>query len=171
MDGEEELKKAYESILMNDFEQAVEWFQQAIAIDPDNAAFHFKLSITYARSNKLGKAVEHAKRAVRLEPYEEQFNFHLQYLQAKELIQQAEKYFEEPEQQLRMAIVLLKRAIALDSLSTEAFLLLGLAYDRLMEYDQAIQAVKELLKLDPQHEIGNRLFTEYRQKLKQYMQS
>ncbi|MDF2963523.1 MAG: hypothetical protein K0S39_5258, partial [Paenibacillus sp.] len=103
MDGEEQIKKAYESILKHDFEQAVEWFEQAIAIAPDNAAFHYKLSITYARSNKLSKAIEHAKEAVRLEQSEEHYQFHLQHLQAKELIQQAEKYFEEPEQRIWMA--------------------------------------------------------------------
>jgi tetratricopeptide (TPR) repeat protein len=171
MDGEKEIKKAYESILMNDFEQAVEWFEQAIAKDPDNAAYHYKLSITYARSNKLGKAVEHANLAVRLEPEEDPYKFHLQHLQAKELIHQAEKWFEEPEQQLWMAISLLKQAAALDSLSTEAYLLLGLAYERLMEYDQAIQAVRDLLKLDPQHEIGLELLAEYRQKLKSFMRT
>ncbi|MCR8634495.1 MULTISPECIES: tetratricopeptide repeat protein [Paenibacillus] len=171
MDGEEQIKKAYESILMHDFEQAIEWFEQAIAIAPDNAAFHYKLSITYARSNKLGKAIEHAKEAVRLEPFEEHYRFHIQHLRAKELILQAQYYFDEPEQRIWMAVTLLQEAIKLDSLSSEAFLLLGLAYSRLKEYSQAIRAIKELLVLDPQHEIGNQLLAEYQLMLKQYMKS
>ncbi|NOU97526.1 tetratricopeptide repeat protein [Paenibacillus sp. LMG 31456] len=171
MDGEEQIKKAYESILMHDFEQAVEWFEQAIAIAPDNAAYHYKLSITYARSNKLNKAIEHAKEAVKLEPDEEHYRFHFQHLQAKELIQQAQNFIDEPEERSWMAVTLLREAIKLDSLSSDAFLLLGLAYSRLKEYSQAIRAIKELLILDPQHEIGNQLLTEYQLMLRQYMNS
>lgn len=171
MDGEEQIKKAYESILMHDFEQAIEWFEQAIAIAPDNAAFHYKLSITYARSNKLGKAIEHANIAVRLEPSEAQYQYHIQHLQAKELILQAQNYIEEPEQQIWMAVSLLQEAVKLDSLSTDAYLLLGLAYSRLKEYSQAIQAIRELLTLNPEHEIGNQLLSDYQMKLKSYMQS
>ncbi|PZE21923.1 tetratricopeptide repeat protein [Paenibacillus xerothermodurans] len=165
MDGEQEIKKAYASILMNDFEQAVEWFEQAIAIAPCNADFHHKLSITYARSNKLKPAVEHASLAVRLVPGEEQYRHHLQHLQAKELIQQAEKYLEESEPRLWEAISSLKQAVALDCLSTDAWLMLGLAYDRLREYDQAVLALKELLRLDPQHEIGITLLRQFTEKL------
>jgi tetratricopeptide (TPR) repeat protein len=171
MDGEEQIKKAYESILLHDFEQAVEWFEQAIAINPDNAAFHYKLSITYARSNRLNKAIEHANLAVRLDGDEEYYRFHLQHLHAKELIQQAERYFTEPEEQVWMAISLLKQAILLDSLCLEAFLLLGHAYSLVKEYGPAIQAIQELIKLDPQHELGSKLLQDYQQRLKEYMQS
>ncbi|TDF99372.1 tetratricopeptide repeat protein [Paenibacillus piri] len=171
MDGEDQIKKAYESILMNDFEQAIEWFEQAVATEPHNAAFHYKLSITYARSNKLGKAIEHAKEAIRLEPDENQYNFHLEHLQSRELIHQAQKYFKESDQQLWMAVILLQEAIKLDSLSVDAFLLTGLAYSQLKEYSQAIRAINELLKLDPQHELGRQLLAEIQQKLHQYMQS
>ncbi|ULL15592.1 tetratricopeptide repeat protein [Paenibacillus sp. H1-7] len=171
MDGKELVKKAYEAILSNDFEQAIVWFEQAIAMEPDNAAFHYRLSITYARSNKLSKAIEHATQAIQLEPEEEHFRYHLQHLRAKEIIQQAEKYINESEGQVWMAISLLKQAVALDSLSSEAFLLLGIAYSIAKEYSLAIQAIRELLKLDPQHEIGIQLFEEYRMRLKQYMQS
>jgi tetratricopeptide (TPR) repeat protein len=171
MDGEEQIKKAYESILMHDFEQAIEWFGQAIAINPDNAAFHYKLSITYARSNKLNKALEHAKQAVLLDGAEAHYRLHYQHLQAKELIQQAEGCFTESGDQLWLAVALLKKAIVLDSLCLEAFLLLGHGYSLLKEYDQAVQAIRECLKLDPQHEMGLRLLEEYQQRLRTYRES
>jgi tetratricopeptide (TPR) repeat protein len=170
MDGEEQIKKAYEAILMHDFEQAVEWFGQAIAINPNNAVFHYKLSITCARSNKLSKAIEHAKKAVMLEGAEVQFRLHLQHLQAKELIQQAEGYFTESEEQLWCAVDLLKQAIRLDSLCLEAYLLLGHSYSLLKQYNEAIEAIRECLTLDPQHEIGQRLLLEYQQRLREHMQ-
>jgi tetratricopeptide (TPR) repeat protein len=171
MDGEEQIKKAYESILMHDFEQAARWFEEAIALNPDNAAYHYKLSITYARNNKLSKALEHANRAVLLDREEENYRFHLQHLQAREYIQQAERYFTEHEDQVWMAVVLLKKAILLDPLCSEAFLLLGHAYSIVKEYGLAIQTIRELIKLDPQHEMGIKLLQQYQLQLKEYMQS
>lgn len=173
MNGEEAIKKAYEAILKHDFEQAIAWFERAIELEPACAAYHYKLSITYSRSNKLVKAIEHAKRAVELDPEDEHYSFHYQHLQAKELTVQAERLFEESDDRfsrLWLAVALLKQAVDLDPLALEAFLLLGIAYARLEEYSSAIQAVKEMLKLDPNHAIGNRLLPEYEQKWKQYMQ-
>ncbi|WP_240413850.1 tetratricopeptide repeat protein [Paenibacillus periandrae] len=166
MDGEEQIKKAYESILMHDFEQAVEWFGQAIAMNPHNAAFHYKLSITYARSNKLNKAIEHARQAVRMDSHENTYRLHLQNLQAKAFMIKAERHLTDNEGQLWLAVSLLKRAIELDSLCLEAYLLLGHGYAMLKEYEQAISTIHTLLELDPQHEMGRRLLLEYQQRLK-----
>lgn len=171
MDGEKQIQKAYAAILSHDFEQAIEWFEQAIELEPDNAAYHYKLSITYARGNKLAKAIEHARTAAELARDEPQYRYHLQILQAKKLIQQAEKYFDPAKEQLHLAVTLLKQAVELDPLATEGFLLLGLAYDGLEEYHLAIQAIREMLKLDPQHEIGLKLLQEYKQKLNTYLRS
>ncbi|MCS7462499.1 tetratricopeptide repeat protein [Paenibacillus doosanensis] len=171
MTGHELIQKAYDAILHNDFESAIEWFEQAIAMEPGNAAFHYRLSITYARSNKLVKALEHASQAIELDPDEEHYRYHLQHLKAKEIVRQAEAYLEKAGDQAWLAISLLKQAIALDSLSSEAFLLLGVAYAEVQEYSQAIAAIRELLKLDPQHEAGIRLLEECRAKWKEYMQS
>nr|WP_028548638.1 tetratricopeptide repeat protein [Paenibacillus sp. UNC451MF] len=171
MNGKELIKKAYEAILNHDFELAVEWFEQAIAMEPDNASYHYRLSITYARNNKLSKAIEHASQAIRLDPEEDHFHYHLQHLRAKEIILKAENYIDDSGAQTWMAIALLKQAVALDSLSSEAYLMLGIAYSQVKEYSQAIQSIRELLKLDPQHEAGIELLEQYRNKLKHYMQS
>jgi tetratricopeptide (TPR) repeat protein len=165
MNGEQLIKKAYESILGHDFEQAIEWFKQAIQLEPANAAYHYKLSITYARSNKLTYALKHAKMACHINSQDKEYRFHLQHLQAKELIYKAEKYFTPSEDDLRMAVSLLKQAIILDPLATEAFLLKGLAYAELNEYVQAVLAIQEVLKLDPQHDNAEKLLVEYQKKL------
>ncbi|WP_281886992.1 tetratricopeptide repeat protein [Paenibacillus sp. YYML68] len=170
MDGEYAIKKAYESILKHDFEQAIVWFEQAIQSNPTCASYHYKLSITYARSNKLQKAIDHAGQAVKLDSSDEHYRFHLQHLKAKALLFEAEKLFEESDERLWLAVALLKQAAQMDPLSSEAFLLLGIAYSRLDEYSLAIGAIKDLLKLDPGHEIGGRLLSEYEMKWKLYMQ-
>lgn len=160
MNGKQKIKKAYAAILKNDFNQAISWFEQAIALEPNNAAYHYKLSITYARSNKLQQALQQARLAHALHEENEEYRFHLQHLQAKELVYKAEKYFDGTNEQLRMAVALLQKAAALDPLSTEALLMLGLAYLQLQDNDKALAAFYELLKLDPQHQLANQFIAE-----------
>ncbi|PYI54892.1 tetratricopeptide repeat protein [Paenibacillus flagellatus] len=169
MDGEYEIKKAYASILDSDFERAIDWFEQAVQLDPDNADYHYKLSITYARSNRLGKAIEHARRALRLRPDDETYRFHVDTLESKRLVQEAEKHLDGTER-AHLSVALLKDAIALDPLSSEAYLLLAAAYGELREYGPAVQAAKEALKLDPNSPEASRMADEYRLKWKAYLQ-
>lgn len=170
MDGEYEIKKAYASILESDFERAIEWFERAVRLDPDNAAYHYKLSVTYARSNRLGKAIEHARTAARLHPDNESYRYHAGTLEAKQLLQDAEKHIE-GHIQPHIAVNLLKQAILLDPLLIEAYLLLAVAYGELEEFGPALQAAKDAVKLDPQHAEANRLVEQYREKLKRYLRS
>jgi tetratricopeptide (TPR) repeat protein len=171
MDGEKELQKAYKSILDHDFEKAIEWFEQAVERDPDNAANHYKLSITYGRSNKLAKALEHAGRALELAPDHEPYRFHVQNLLAKEKAAQAQKCLEEGRDQLFMAVSLLRDAVSLDALCTEAYLLLAVAYAELDENFRAVQTLWELLKLDPQNAEAMKLLKQLQSKMKQYIES
>jgi tetratricopeptide (TPR) repeat protein len=165
MDGEHQIQKAYESILSHDFEKAIEWFEKAIAAEPDNAAYHYKLSITYARSNKLQKAMEHAKKAVELEVDHEDYQYHLEYLHARELIDQAEKCFANPELRMGEAVVLLQQAIQLDPLATEAYLFLSAAYAALKDYRMAVAAVEDAIRLDPQNVVAKQHLIQYRKML------
>lgn len=169
MDGLKQLQKAYEAILNNDFERAAQWFEQAIDAEPDNADYHYRLSITYARSNKLPKAIEHAETAIRLTPDNEQYRFHLSTLQARELLIQAQRTIDGSHPQPYLAMALLKRAIALDSLSVEAHLLLAVASDSVGDPVQAIQALNEALRLDPHNEAALALLRPFEQKLKRYL--
>jgi cytochrome c-type biogenesis protein CcmH/NrfG len=66
-----------------------------------------------------------------------------------------------------MAVELLKSAVALDPLQVNGFLMLALAYAGLEEYSQAISAIRELLWLDPHHEIGQHLLKQYTEKLRE----
>jgi len=165
MDNDSNIKKAYESILRSDFEQAALWFEQAVAEQPDNAAYHYKLSITYARSNKLAKAVEHAHKACEISAFDPLYASHLRNLQAKELIQFAEKQMGEGRHEV--AVFKLREATTLDPLATEAHLILGLAYAHLGQYDEATAAMDEVLRLDPHNEYANRWIRDYRANIKQ----
>ncbi len=130
MEGEEYIKKAYDAILNNDFGQAVECFEKAIELERDNASYHYRLSITCSRNNRLRKAIEHAELALKLEPSNENYHYHLQNLQARELIQQAGKLCEEAAGNQAAAVRLLRRAIELDPLAEEGYLMLSGLYAR-----------------------------------------
>lgn len=169
MNGREEIKKAYESILKGDFEQAIAWFEQAIALEPDNAAYYYRLSITCSRSNRLTRAIEYARIAVRLDPENESYQYHLHHLQARELVAKAEKCFEQEEDQYYLAVALLKEAVALDPLNAEAYLLLSIAHAELKDYSDAVRCVKEVLKLNPQHETANKLLQDYTNRFNDFL--
>lgn len=159
MGGEHHIKKAYESILRNDFEQAITWFELAIRIEPDNADYHYRLSVSCARSNRLTKAIEHAQRSAALCPGNETYRFHLQRMHARKLTEEAEKAIE----QLRLheAESMLRRATALDPLAFEAYLMLAVVYDKLGDPAMAFGAAREALRLDPQHDMALKLAAKY----------
>ncbi|KIL41598.1 hypothetical protein SD70_06885 [Gordoniibacillus kamchatkensis] len=169
MDGKTQLQKAYKAILNNDFERAAEWFERAIDAEPNNADYHYRLSITYARSNKLPKAVEHAETAVRLAPDAKQYRFHLSTLQARELLVRAGRAIDGTETNPYLAIALLQQAIALDPLSVEAHLLLAVAADAVGDAAQAMQAVNDALRLAPESDMVLSLLPSYEQKLKRFL--
>lgn len=165
MDSEDRIKKAYAAILNHDFELAVTWFEEAIAMEPDNAAYHYKLSITYSRSGRLNKSLEHANKAYKLDQAHEEYLFHLQNLRAKQFIVQAEKVMQTDADQLYQAVWMLKEAITLDPINLQGYIYLAETYSMLHQYVDAIQTIKEVLRLHPLHELASRLLIEYKEKL------
>lgn len=166
MNGENQIQKAYESILGHDFEKAIEWFEKAIAEEPNNAAYHYKLSITFARSNKLFKAIKHASMALELEKENEAYRYHLQVMHARELVEKAQKQLSTQSEHAERAIFLLKEAIVLDPLAIEAYLILGEAFALRKDYGRAYKTVIEAVRLEPHHELAKQQASLYSQKMK-----
>jgi tetratricopeptide (TPR) repeat protein len=166
MNGEDQIQKAYESILSQDFDKAIEWFEKAITAEPHNAAYHYKLSITYARSNKLSNAIEHASEATQLEQDNQVYRYHLQVLHARELVDKARRQLSKESEHAERAIFLLKEAIVLDPLAIEAYLILGEAFAFRKDYGRAYQTVMEAVRLEPTHELAKQQAARYQQKMK-----
>lgn len=163
LDGNPNIQKAYEAILQHDFEQATVWFERAIAEEPDNASYHYRLSITFARSNAITKAIAHAKQACMLEPASEPYRLHLNTLNARQLLYTADDLLsDQGAPQLHEAIDMLKQACRLDPLSAEALLILAVAYERRGWLKDALDTVEEALKLEPQHQEANALYEHLR---------
>ena len=152
MDENLHIQRAYEAILQHDFERAIESFEKAIEEEPDNASYHYRLSISCARSNKLGKAAHHAERAYHLSPATETYLLHLNAVTARQLLIKAEELMrQEEEQRVNEAIFALKRSLQLNPLSIEAMLMLALAYEKLGKRSEAWQIAHDARKLDPEH--------------------
>jgi tetratricopeptide (TPR) repeat protein len=169
MDGDNEVKRAYESILQGDYEQAIRWFEEAIAADPDNPAYHHKCSITCMRSGKWSKALQHAERAAGLAPGEAEYAYHLATVQARSLAAAAEQELAGGAPDLAAVIDQLKLALELDPLLDDGYVLLAAAYGAVGNYRKAAETAREALRLNPQQSEAKRLFAEYNRKRRQAM--
>ncbi|MBN2984281.1 MULTISPECIES: tetratricopeptide repeat protein [Cohnella] len=152
MNGESCVGQAYEAILRGDFEAAAAWFLRAVELEPDNASYHYKASVTLSRSGKLDVAIRHAKRAAELDPEATVYLYYVQTLEARQLTSEAKALLERQPPATELAIGLLNDATRLDPLDAESFLLLGIAYRLQGDLERSLQALQETLQLHPQHE-------------------
>jgi tetratricopeptide (TPR) repeat protein len=152
VNGEVYVRQAYEAILHGDFELALQGFQQAIAAEPDNADYYYKGSVTCARSSKLPLALQYAQKAVELKPDDHTYRLHLNTLKARQLTVDVRTKLQAASPNVEGCIDELKEAIRLDPLSSQAFLLLGFAYRMRKDYRRSLEALKEVLTLEPMHE-------------------
>lgn len=162
MNGEAFLRQAYEAILKGDFELALLGFQQAIAVDPDNASYYYKGSVTCLRSGKLPLAMTYAQKALELEPDDPTYKLHSRAVQAKQLIAETRVRLATALPNVESCIADLKEAVQLDPLAVEAFLLLGVVYRARRDYRRSLEALREALLLEPLNEEARRLLVEVR---------
>lgn len=168
-DGETCLRQAYDAIFHGDFESAISWFQQAIAIEPENASYHYKGSVTCARSGKLTLAMTYAHKAVELNPNDISYQLNLRTLMSRQKIIEARALLSMTVPELEKSVLLLKEAAKLDPLSTEARLLLGILYRLQQDYRLALESFRDVLLLEPQHEEAKRLLQEVRGERRRFL--
>ncbi|MGO4544935.1 tetratricopeptide repeat protein [Paenibacillus sp. 2TAB23] len=164
MDGESCIKKAYEFILNSDFEQAIYWFEQAIEAEPENAFFHHTCAVSCARSGKWAKAKQHAETALALDESSAEYKYHLQVVEAKLLLADADMLLAKVPPKLAEAAELLEQAARLDPLSFDAFYTLGVLYASQHMYEKAAHHAREAMRLDPGHSAARRLFADVNRK-------
>jgi tetratricopeptide (TPR) repeat protein len=162
MDGETCLRQAYEAIFQGDFESAVFWFGQAIAFEPENAAYLYKGSVTCARSGKLSLAMTYALKAVELNPEDSTYQMNLRVIMARQRILDARNLLSLSTPDTEKSLVLLKEAAYFDPLSAEARLLLGILYRIKMDYRLALENLRDALQLEPGYEEAKRMLHEVR---------
>ncbi len=164
MEGKDKVGKAYESILYGDFEQAIYWFEQAMADEPDNAEYPYRCSISCSRSGKWAKALEYARLAVQLAPEHSKYQYQLGMVEARWLTAQALRLLESASPDYAAACELLEEAYERDPLHAQTLLLLAAAYDKQARYPEAMHALGQVLKLEPGHAEAGKLYEELKQK-------
>lgn len=169
MGGEKELQEAYKSILGQHFEEAVAWFQKAIEQEPANSDYHYKLSITYARSGKIEEALAAARKALALKPGYSDYEIQVNTLTSKQLIAQAEQLLQDGRGS-PLAVTYLREALRLNPLEERTYVLLAEAYARMREYKDAIGTLRELLALDPEHKLAISNLEQYKQLFADYLE-
>jgi tetratricopeptide (TPR) repeat protein len=169
MDGETCLRQAYDAVFQGDFESAMFWFGQAIAIEPENAAFYYKGSITCARSGRISLALEYASKAVELSPDDPAYQLNLRTITARQRIIDARNLLSQPSPDFEKSMELLKEAAYFDPLSAEARLLLGFVYRMQGDYRLALEYLRDALQLEPGHEDAKRLLHEVRAERRRYL--
>lgn len=160
MDGESCIKKAYEYIWKADFEQAIYWFEQAIAAEPDNAEFYHKCAVSCARSGKWEKAGEYARQAVACDPDQAEYQAYLTVVEAKLLVLAADRLLDSEPANPKGAVPLLEQAAEWDPLSFEAYYKLALSYRELGQWNEALKSAREAMRLDHAHSAARRLYAE-----------
>lgn len=152
MDGESCIKKAYESILGGDFDGAIGWFRQAIDLEPDNASFHYKCSVSCTRSGRWELALHHAKLASELDPGHAEYRFHLDVVDSRRLVSDAKLLLAAGPANASEALLFAQEARLLDPLNAEASLAAGQCYYVLNRLQDAKDCVMEACRLDPSFE-------------------
>jgi len=162
MNGEDCLRQAYEAIFRGDFESAIRWFGQAIELEPDNAEYRYRGSITCARSGKLQQALSYAERAVELNPEDDSYRMNLRTVQSRERIFRAKQALRKEPPDSETGAALLVEAAKLDPLSAEAKLLLGIVCRSKGEFGRALALLRDAVLLEPGLEEAKRLIREIR---------
>jgi len=136
-DIREKEKLAYNSALIGQDEVAMELYKQVIAVEPENNYSKFSLAVIY---QKLG-----------------------QFRQAKNLYHELLKSDQANKEEIvgnlisilidespREAVYMLSRLSIQNSQSPEIFAKLAIAYDKVKDFDNAINAIKTAIVLSPQ---------------------
>jgi len=158
MDGTACVKKAYEYILLNDFESAIYWFEKAIELEPNVADYYYRCSISCARSGRWHKAMDYAKASLLLEPDNHEFRYQSEVIEARLLYMNAQQAIAAKPPEWAAAIEQLERAAELDSLNFEVLYTLSMVYDATSQTEKALKYIREALKLSPEHAAARTLF-------------
>ncbi|MBW1297152.1 tetratricopeptide repeat protein [Aquimarina litoralis] len=171
-----------------DYENALLYFNKALAILPNYYVLHINLGILYNGINNEAKAIEHFKKALNLNSSspdpeycyaiflvdKKRYSEAEKYLKlaiqkspnhtsSKELLAQISGKADNYQQQIKSLLNNVN-----NTNSIEDFIKLSLAYYDAREYQKAIQTCKEILKLDPNNaDAYNNLCASYNQ-LKQW---
>jgi tetratricopeptide (TPR) repeat protein len=156
---------------VEDYEQAITAYQQAIALNPEHSKAYNNMGISYGKSGKYQQAITAYEQAIALNPEysEAYYNMGISYANLGKYEQAITAYQQaialNPEYsdaynnmgnsyaksgKYQQAITAYEQAIALNPELSEAYNNMGSSYDDLKDYKQAITAYKQAIALNPE---------------------
>lgn len=135
-------------------EQAIEVYKKATELDPNNGEIYFRLGLAYMATGKRDEATDSFNKSV--EVYEKYLRTNQKDAQAYYIMGQAlvrlgnyqEDRGKAPKVYLE-AVAALKKAVALEPENGDMYYELGVAYNRLFQYQDAVKAFEKATELDP----------------------
>ncbi len=139
-DIREKEKLAYNSVLIGQYEVAVELYKQVLNVEPDNAYVKFSLAVVYQKIGQFRQAKTFYYQLLKTSPDNE--NEIIGNLLAILI-----------EESPRDAIYLLSRLTIQNPKSSNILAQAAIAYDKIKNYDQAISLLQKAITID-QENIG-----------------
>lgn len=135
---EEHYRRGVEYTKQGKLDQALEEYNQVLALDPHHVKARSNLGLIYDRKGNYKRAIQEYKKALEVDPENVQVHFNLGAAYwGWGMYNQAEEEFE--------------RALELDPENAEAHYNLGVTYYKKGLYDQAVDEMKKALQLNPSH--------------------
>lgn len=153
------IQKAYDAIFQRDFAKAIRYFREAIEKEPREAAHYYKLSVTYARNNQLEDAIRAAQQALSLKPECRLYIYHLDMLYSRKYCYDALACMER-QNKWKSCLFFVRKAMQLDPLNEQAYLLHGMIQHRLGDRQRAMESLYKVLELAPDHKEAKQLLQE-----------
>ncbi len=125
-------------LLTNQFEKSIDYLQQALNKNPDNAIYNANLGIAFLRSDNIHSAIKHLKQAIKAQPHYEQAHYNL-----------GSAYIEN--QQAERAIDSYKILTTLRPENADYLCALADAIRETGKWPQSVTLYRKVLSLDQQH--------------------
>ncbi len=129
-------KQAQEALARSQYQEARQFYQQALGYRSDNPEIHFGMATACFLLGDLHGAIYHFKEVIKLDPKRTGA-----YINLGAAYNRLEEY--------DLALAILQRGIQIGSSRGENYYNLGLAYKQLGKLDMAISAYREAVRLNP----------------------
>lgn len=116
--------------------QAIDYFEQALKLDDENADLHENLATAHFMSGGYESAINHFQRVQKLDPRR-----HATLVNLGAVYNRQGDY--------KKAIEILRRCVQVEKKSAEAYYNLGIAYRKLKQPALAVPAYKEAIRINP----------------------
>ena len=135
---------------MGNTDKAIEYYNAAMVMSPNNPDIAYYLASIYANNNNLEQADKYTKYALSKNPSHSMAKELAEYIASQKtsaLLEEAVKIYED--EKYPEAIALFDKIIAMDASNANIYYYRALSYDAVKDYQKAISDYENVIKLEP----------------------